>query len=137
MTTERFGDRLAFAEPKQAIVDEDADKLLADARARSAAVTEESTPPDTPQITRSCGPTRRRISATVCSSIRLHCPGAFAPGDAVEKVAEDRCALRSVTDFRMELQSVHWRLVCLTAAIGHVEVDANGAKSPSLRTWSP
>ena len=34
------------------------------ALARSAAQTAESTPPESPQTTRSAGPTRRRISAT-------------------------------------------------------------------------
>ena len=80
--------------------------------ASSAATTDESTPPESPQITRS-SPTRRRTASTVsrAKSPSFHVPRAAA--DRLEEVAEDLRALRRVRHLGMELQAVDRQLPML------------------------
>ena len=74
------------------------------ARTSSAAATDESTPPDSPQMTRWL-PTRCRISATVCSMNDSDLPRPGAAADVVEEVVQDPAAVRRVADFRVKLQA--------------------------------
>lgn len=75
------------------------------ARESSAAVTDESTPPDSPQMTR-LFPTFSRM-ASICRSISEEMvPGSLAAADLVDEVRQQRRAELRVRHFRVELQTV-------------------------------
>ena len=71
----------------------------------SAAATAESTPPDSPQITRS-SPTWARISATACSMIDVVRPRRPAAGNVEQERLEDLLAALGVRDLGVELHAV-------------------------------
>ena len=77
--------------------------------ASSAATTDESTPPESPQITRPL-PTRRRIASIVsrAKSPSFHVP--VQRQTALQEVAQDLRALRRVRHLGMELQAVDRQL---------------------------
>ena len=74
----------------------------------SAAATAESTPPDSPQITRS-SPTWARISATACSMIETFVHVGPAAGDVEEERLQDLLAALGVRDLGVELHAVDRR----------------------------
>ena len=69
----------------------------------STAATAESTPPDSPQITRPL-PTCARIFSIASSLEGAHGPVAARAGDLAHEIAQQRRAVRRVHDFGMELQ---------------------------------
>ena len=108
------------------------------ARASRAAQTAESTPPESPQTTRSVGSDPTLDLGERPLDERPHRPGSGDSADAVEEVAEDQRAVGRVGDFGMKLEPVERQLACRTAAIGQVAVVASGTKSgPASWTWSP
>ena len=109
------------------------------ARCTSTAATEESTPPESPQITRLVGPTSSRIRAT---SVSTKCPGVqsgAAAADLEQEVVEDLAAPRRVRHLGMELdaeerplgrarspRSASWR-----------STRSPGSPAAATSTWSP
>ena len=80
------------------------------ALARRAAQTAESTPPDSPQTTRSSGPTRRLISDSERSMNASIVQVRGLPADPVQEVAQDQRAVRRVRDLGMKLEAVDRQL---------------------------
>ena len=59
------------------------------ARSSRAAVTDESTPPDRPQMTRLVADALRTSCATVCVEERADLPQSVTAADVVEEIAQD------------------------------------------------
>ena len=74
------------------------------ARCTSAAATAESTPPDSPQITR-LSPTCARIAATCSSMTLVIVQVGSAAGDLVEEVLEHRLPVLGVQHLGVELHA--------------------------------
>ena len=71
----------------------------------SAAVTDESTPPDRPQMTRSVADALPQFRHGLLEE-RADLPQALAAADVVEEIVQDAAAVRRVADLGMELQAV-------------------------------
>ena len=108
------------------------------ARYNSAATTDESTPPESPQITRSL-PTRSRTCAIVCSAKSPSRQVPRAAADVGEEIGEDRFAVRRVRHFRVKLQAVERPLAMLHRGDRARRRAAPAARSRRRRasTWSP
>ena len=98
------------------------------ARCTSTAATDESTPPESPQITRWPGGTSCRMRSI---SVSMKCPGVQsgrAAADLEQEVVEDLAAARRVRHLRMELDGeerlgvvLHRRDRRVVAGRGHLE----------------
>ena len=102
-----------------------------------AAVTDESTPPDRPQMTRA-SPTRRRIWLDRLLREIAQPPGAVAAADGHEEIAQQQAAQGRVRDLRVKLQAVHGQLAVLDGR----DRARRGAgqrqnSSDTAVTWSP
>ncbi len=102
------------------------------ARASSAAQTAESTPPDSPQTTRSAGPTRRGDLGHRPLDEGAHRPGPRVAADPVEEVAQDQRAIGRVRDLGVELQPVERQ-----ARDAGPRRSGNGASRPAGRSRRP
>jgi hypothetical protein len=104
------------------------------ARVSSAATTDESTPPESAQITRS-SPTRRRTSATASSRYEAIRQSPRAPHTLVEEVAQHDAAGDGVRDLGVELDAPQPPLGSSQATTGALAVEAVTRKpSGSSRT---
>ena len=90
----------------------------------SSAATEESTPPERPQITRP-SPTWARIFVDLLGDHRLRRPLLLAAGDVAQEAGEDLGPVGRVDDLGVELDPVE-------AAVG-----AARRRRPASRGWRP
>ena len=75
------------------------------ARCTSTAATDESTPPESPQITRASGPTSSRIRAISVSTKWPGVQSGVTAADLEQEVVEDLAAARRVRHLGMELHA--------------------------------
>ena len=107
------------------------------ASASKAATTEESTPPESPQITRPL-PTRLADGLDRLAGEIADLPRARALADRLEEVAQDLLPQRRVRHLGMKLQAVDRQPAVLHRGEGQVSVAASGWKSAeTCETWSP
>jgi hypothetical protein len=120
-----------------AVVDEDAGELVADRAVHERAATDESTPPDRPQMT-CASPTCSRMRSMCLVDERAGRPRRLAAADAEREVRQDLVAARRVRHFGMELHAVDGRTGARNAATGRSSVDASTSNpGGGSSTWSP
>ena len=98
------------------------------ASCRSTAATDESTPPERPQITVPL-PTWRRMRATCLGAEGRHGPVGGAARDARGEILQKRRAARRVHHFGMELHAVEAALIVGDGGEGRAVADRDDAKA--------
>jgi hypothetical protein len=104
LVAEGADDLLGLVQPQHAVVDEDARELVADGAMQQAATTLESTPPESPQMTR-LSPTCSRTADGLLDDVE-HRPHRRDAGDVVQEALDDLLAELGVRDLGVELRRV-------------------------------
>jgi hypothetical protein len=137
VAAEQADDLLALAQPHQAVVDEHAGQLVADRFVDEHGGDAESTPPESPQMTRPL-PTCARISSILVlrNSAMVQSPAKAA--DMAHEVLEQLGAVGRVDHFGVELHRIDARSSSAMTAKGAPALAATGRKpGASLVTLSP